>query len=64
MADKPKSNNPHHHETPEWQLFENMKGSELAAVAFQADAERYIAKAEAARAKAAAFRTALEKLEK
>lgn len=49
-------------DSPEWQLFENMRGSELAAQAFQADSERALAKAAALRAKADRFRRALDAL--
>lgn len=51
--------NPYSPETPEWQLFENMKSLELAAAAFQADAERYIQKAADARVKSERYRDAL-----
>jgi hypothetical protein len=54
--------NPYGHESPEWQLFENMKSSELAAAAAGAEAQRALEKGAAARSKALAYRAALEKL--
>lgn len=48
--------------SPEWQLQQNMIGCEQAAIAFQADAERYAKLAADKREQATRFRTALEKL--
>lgn len=54
--------NPHDAESPEWQLWENMRGAELAAAASQADADRSLKKASELRAKADRYRDALAKL--
>jgi hypothetical protein len=56
--------NPHRPDTPEYQLFENMLMHESQASAFFADAERYAAKAAAARQTAERYRECLRKLEK
>lgn len=54
--------NPYPHDTPEWQLYENMIGARRAARAFAADAENYQIKAAAQREKEALFAAALEKI--
>ena len=54
--------NPHDAESPEWQLWENMRAADLAAAASQADAERSIKKTAELRAKADRYRVALDKL--
>ena len=61
MVEIPKKNT-FANNTPEWQLFENMKGAEHLVVSATDDAERAIAKASAAREKASLYRAALEKL--
>ena len=50
--------------SPEWQLLENAISAELAARAFDADAERYRAKSKEQRDRAEAYRAALAKLER
>lgn len=54
--------NPFDTNTPEWQLFENMKSSELLAVSQSGDAERYALLAAKSREKAGLFKEALTKL--
>ena len=54
--------NPYRADTPEWQLYENAKGSDLVAVELARDAERYIEQAQAARERAQRFWAALERL--
>jgi cytochrome c556 len=54
--------NPYDPDTPEWQLWENMRGAERSERAYIADADRYTKMAAAQRQKAAAFKTALGKL--
>jgi hypothetical protein len=49
-------------ETPEWQLEQNMIGSERAANAAQADADRYLLQAQKLREKADRYRDALARL--
>ena len=49
-------------DTPEWQLFENAKGSEALIASYTADAQRFTEKAQAARQKAERYWAALEKL--
>lgn len=55
--------NPYFSDTPEWQLFENIKGSEALARALTADAERATKNAQTAREKAQRYREALAKLD-
>lgn len=56
--------NPYSHDTPEWQLWENMQSSLLQASAFARDADEYLKKAAAARERAERFKIALERLSK
>lgn len=54
--------NPYQIETPEWQLWENMKSSERQSLAFNADAERYLKKSQECREKSELYSAALKKL--
>lgn len=54
--------NPHHQDTPEWQLFERVKSQHLAAIAFDKDAAASQQKAASARETMLAFDAALVKL--
>ncbi|GEM_PF-4698811 len=55
--------NPHPVGSPKWLLHTNIESKELEAQAFARDSEKYAIKAEASRALAAQFRTALAVLE-
>lgn len=52
--------NPYASDTPEWQLFENMKGSEAQERAYYSDADRLTSLAQKAREKADKYREALK----
>lgn len=54
--------NPYDTESPEWQLWENMKSSLLKSLAFANDAERYTRLSQEAREKSERYREALDRL--
>ena len=56
--------NPHDPDSPAWQLWENMRSSELLTLTYAADAERYTKLSQAAREKADRYREALDKIAK
>jgi len=60
--DKTRDKNPYEPGTPEWQLQENIVSNESAALAWDADAQRYAEKAAKARRYAELYRAALRKL--
>lgn len=58
----PGSSNPYQNDTPEWQIFERVRSSELTAIAFDRDAEKMARQAAAKRTEADNFDAALVKL--
>lgn len=59
MPDK----NPYDPKTPEWQLYENWKSSQLRVISYSRDAEKAQALAAEAREKAGLYEEALRKLD-